>query len=82
MNVICLGDCDLFRGNWRSRPEFYTVPKKYRARLKLIQTPAPLRPSAGQNPDLSIKVTFHITISMRGQCATGKSQRNIYHHGS
>ena len=26
--------------------------------------------------------TFHLTISMRGQRATGKIQRNNYHHGS
>ena len=29
-----------------------------------------------------IKATFHLTISMRGQRATGKIQRNNYHHGS
>ena len=29
-----------------------------------------------------LKVTFHLTISMRGQRATGKIQRNNYHHGS
>ena len=29
-----------------------------------------------------LKATFHLTISMRGQCATGKIQRNNYHHGS
>ena len=28
------------------------------------------------------KATFHLTISMRGQRATGKIQRNNYHHGS
>ena len=53
-------------------PEFYTVPQKYRAGPKPIQTPVPLRPSAGRNPDWSIKVTFHSMISIRGQCATGK----------
>ena len=26
--------------------------------------------------------TYHLTISMRGQRATGKIQRNNYHHGS
>ena len=26
--------------------------------------------------------TFHLTISLRGQRATGKIQRNNYHHGS
>ena len=26
--------------------------------------------------------TFHLTISMHGQRATGKIQRNNYHHGS
>ena len=57
--------------NWQSSTEFYIVP---------IQTPVPLRPSAGQNPDWSIKATFHLTISMRGQCAMGKIQRNNYHH--
>ena len=31
---------------------------------------------------LDIKATFHLTISMRGQRATGKIQRNNYHHGS
>ena len=30
----------------------------------------------------SFKATFHLTISMRGQRATGKIQRNNYHHGS
>ena len=29
-----------------------------------------------------VKATFHLTISMRGQRATGKIQRNNYHHGS
>ena len=47
-----------------------------------IQTPVPLRPSAGRNPDWSLKATFYLTISMRGQCATGKIQRNHYHRGS
>ena len=28
-----------------------------------------------------VKATFHLTISMRGQRATGKIQRNNYHHG-
>ena len=31
---------------------------------------------------LLVKATFHLTISMRGQRATGKIQRNNYHHGS
>ena len=26
--------------------------------------------------------TFHLTISMRGQRATGKIRRNNYHHGN
>ena len=30
----------------------------------------------------SLKATFHLTISTRGQRATGKIQRNNYHHGS
>ena len=46
---------------------------------KPIQTPVPLRPGI---LNWSIKATFHLTISMRGQCATGKIQRNNYHHGS
>ena len=29
-----------------------------------------------------VKATFHLTISMRGQRATGKIQRNNYHHRS
>ena len=29
-----------------------------------------------------LKATFHMTISMRGQCATGEIQRNSYHHGN
>ena len=29
-----------------------------------------------------VKATFHLTISMYGQRATGKIQRNDYHHGS
>ena len=47
-----------------------------------IQTPVALRPSAGRNPDWSIKANFHLMISVRGQCATGKIQRNNYHHRS
>ena len=31
--------------------------------------------------DFILKATFHLTISMRGQLATGKIQRNNYHHG-
>ena len=57
--------------NWQSSPAFYIVPK-YRAGSKHIQTPVP---SAGQNPDWSIKATFHLTISMRANHATGKIQR-------
>ena len=30
----------------------------------------------------AFKATFHLTISMRGQNATSKIQRNNYHHGS
>ena len=30
----------------------------------------------------TLKATFHLTISMRGQRATGKIQKNNYHHGS
>ena len=30
----------------------------------------------------SLKATFHLTVSLRGQCAMGKIQRNNYHHGS
>ena len=30
----------------------------------------------------SFKATFHFTISMHGQRAMGKIQRNNYHHGS
>ena len=29
-----------------------------------------------------LKATFHLTISTRGQRASGKIQRNNYHHGS
>ena len=29
-----------------------------------------------------VMATFHLTISMGGQRATGKIQRNNYHHGS
>ena len=29
-----------------------------------------------------LKATFHLTISIRGQRASGKIQRNNYHHGS
>ena len=31
---------------------------------------------------LQIKATFHLTISMRVLRATGKIQKNNYHHGS
>ena len=31
---------------------------------------------------MEIKATFHLTISMCGQRATGKIQKNNYHHGS
>ena len=34
------------------------------------------------NVQVTVKATFHLTISMRGQRATGKIQRNNYHHGS
>ena len=30
----------------------------------------------------TVKPTFHLTISMHGQRATGKIQRNNYRHGS
>ena len=48
------------------------MPKKKQGWNKPIQTPVPFRSSAGPNPDWSIKATFHLTISMRGQCATAK----------
>ena len=32
--------------------------------------------------EIALKATFHLTISMRGKRATGKIQRNNYHHGS
>ena len=32
--------------------------------------------------DALLKATFHLTISMRGQRATCKIQRNHYHHES
>ena len=34
------------------------------------------------NQIIMLTATFHLTISMRGQRATGKIQRNNYHHGS
>ena len=36
--------------------------------------------SNGDN--IELKATFHLTISMRGQRATVKMQRNNYHHGN
>ena len=33
-------------------------------------------------PTEHVKATFHLTISMRGQRATGKIQKNNYHHES
>ena len=38
--------------------------------------------SAGPEIQAFVKATFHLTISMRGQRATGKIQRNNYHHES
>ena len=63
-------------------PNFIWCLKKYRVGPKPIQTPVQLRLSAGRKPDWSIKATFHLTTSMRGQCARGKIQRNNYHYGS
>ena len=34
------------------------------------------------NTLIRLKATFHLTISMLGQRAAGKIQRNNYHHGS
>ena len=36
----------------------------------------------GELSSITLKATFHLTISMRGQRATGKIQRNNYNHGS
>ena len=36
----------------------------------------------GQIHNLGQNTTFHLTISKRGERATGKIQRNNYHHGS
>ena len=33
-------------------------------------------------PVEGLKAIFHLTIPMRGQCATDKIQRNDYHHGN
>ena len=63
-------------------PHFIWCLKKYRSVPKPIQTPVPFRPSVGRNPDWSIKATFHLTISLCGQLAMGKIQRNEYHHAS
>ena len=41
--------------------------------------------NANLNVDItptSVKATFHLTISMRRQRATGKIQRNNYQHGN
>ena len=38
--------------------------------------------SREKNWNISVRATFHLTISMSGQRATGKIQRNNYHHGS
>ena len=46
----------------------------YILQLKAISTLSSTMPS--------VKGTFHLTISTRGQRATGKIQRNNYHHGS
>ena len=32
--------------------------------------------------EVGFEATFHLTISMRGERATGKIQRNNYYHGS
>ena len=43
----------------------------------------PLLPESLMSERLcQLKATFHLTISVRGQRATGKIQRNNYHHGS
>ena len=43
---------------WRPSPTFYVVPKKRQGWTKSIQTPVPLRPPAGRNPDWSIPMIF------------------------
>ena len=40
------------------------------------------RTHVGHMPVSAFKATFYLTISMRGQRATGKLQRNNYNHGS
>ena len=45
----------------------------------------PVRPCNVHNHSLTmveLKAIFHLTISMHVECATGKIQRNNYHHGS
>ena len=44
-----------------------------------IQSP---RPDVMPDRREGIKATFHLTVSIRGQRATGKIQRNNYRHGS
>ena len=43
-------------------------------------------PQAAYHPPFQVayhvKATLHLTISMRGQSATGTIQRNNYYHGS
>ena len=52
----------------------------------ILLSPPPLSSDPDNPPKFvtctRVKVTFHLTISMRGQPATGKIQRNNYHHGS
>ena len=47
----------------------------------MIQIP-PLVCHLVHEPKASLKATFHLMISMRGQRAMGKIQGNNYHHGS
>ena len=67
--------------NCRFSPAFYIVPKKIHS-WTLQGLFKHLFHSAHQLGEIMIKVTFHLTISMRGQLATGKIQRINYHDES
>ena len=47
----------------------------------MVRFPAQVKSVQSALSDL-LKATFHLTISMCGQRATGKIQRDNYHHGS
>ena len=73
--------CQCMRRFFVKRPKFSAATSNLRVEQNLVHLGRFLHFSQ-KVVEVTLKATFHLTISMRGQRATGKIQRNNYLHGS